>query len=178
MSYQQTVSAKPKNYDDVVKSFHEAVVKTIKIDEVRKMILLPRLTDEALRKVGADAMLHPYPYSSKTPRVEIPIDEYADYLNVTEDNAIEKAALLGAGCGILYNALIKNARMVRGHKVAWDLLANKNLHFNYMVNAEPSVADPLGLIPGWISFRFYFASSNSVEHLCIESELLKKLEQR
>ena len=76
----------------------------------------------------------------------LPLQEYADYVNITEEDALEKARALGMGCAVLYNALLKNASQVYGHKVVTDLLENKNLKFNVVMNADPSVADPEALI--------------------------------
>jgi hypothetical protein len=35
----------------------------------------------------------------------------------------------------------------------------RNIRCNIVQNAEPSVADPSGLIPGWTSYRVHFTTS-------------------
>ena len=130
-------------------AFHESLIQHLNVYELRKMITVPVPTAGDMR-----VELRPYGLES------VVLDEYADYLNTTNQNAVEKATILGAGCAILYNALIKNARFTKGHAVVTDLLDNENLKFAAVRNSEASVADPEGLIPGWISFRFRFASSN------------------
>jgi hypothetical protein len=35
----------------------------------------------------------------------------------------------------------------------------RNIKCNIVQNAEPSVADPSGLIPGWTSYRVHFTTS-------------------
>ena len=132
-------------------AFMDSLVQHLKIEEVRKFITVS--VPEQLNR-----FISLYAYGQNTNVVQI--EEYADYMNVTEDNVVEKAKTLGAGCAILYNALLKNARLVKQHNTVIDLLENKNLKFNFVLYGEPSVADPCALIPGWISFRFHFASSN------------------
>lgn len=92
--------------------------------------------------------------------------EFADYLNIREcfdqsekSDAIAKAEELGAGIAVMYNALLQDAIMVTGEKVVSDLFKN-NLKLNFVMNNQPSVADPMGIIPGWVSFKFFFRSSN------------------
>jgi hypothetical protein len=134
-------------------AFMESLIQHLKIEEIRKVITVPAPESKdrfiSLLSYGQDANV-------------VQIEEYADYLNVTETNVVDKARILGAGCAILYNAVLKNARLVKQHNTVIDLLENKNLKFNFVLNAEPSVADPLARIPGWISFRFHFASSKGV----------------
>ena len=132
-------------------AFMDSLVQHLKIEEVRKFITVS--VPEQLNR-----FISLYAYGQNTNVVQT--EEYADYMNVTEDNVVEKAKTLGAGCAILYNALLKNARLVKQHNTVIDLLENKNLKFNFVLYGEPSVADPCALIPGWISFRFHFASSN------------------
>ena len=132
-------------------AFMDSIVQHLKIEEIRKFITVS--VPEQLNR-----FISLYAYGQNTNVVQI--EEYADYMNVTEDNVVEKAKTLGAGCAILYNALLKNARLVKQHNTVIDLLENKNLKFNFVLYGEPSVADPCALIPGWISFRFHFASSN------------------
>ena len=132
-------------------AFMDSLVQHLKIEEIRKFITVS--VPEQLNR-----FISLYAYGQNTNVVQI--EEYADYMNVTEDNVVEKAKTLGAGCAILYNALLKNARLVKQHNTVIDLLENKNLKFNFVLYGEPSVADPCALIPGWISFRFHFASSN------------------
>jgi hypothetical protein len=133
-------------------AFMDSVIRHLRIEEIRKFITVPRPSQNA-------GVMQMYAYGSAFSTVA-PIHEYADYLNVTETNAVEKARILGAGCAILYNALIKDVRLTLQHNTVVDLLENENLKFNFVLNAEPSAADPWNLIPGWISFRFHFASSN------------------
>jgi len=132
-------------------AFMDSLVQHLKIEEIRKFITVS-MPEQLNRFISL------YAYGQNTNVVQI--EEYADYMNVTEDNVVEKAKTLGAGCAILYNALLKNARLVKQHNTVIDLLENKNLKFNFVLYGEPSVADPCALIPGWISFRFHFASSN------------------
>lgn len=132
-------------------AFMDSVIRYLRIEEIRKFITVPRPSQNA----GAMQM---YAYGSTSQIV--PIHEYADYLHVTDATVVEKSRILGAGCAILYNALIKDARLTLQHNTVVDLLENENLKFNFVLNAEPSVADPCNLFPGWISFRFQFASSN------------------
>ena len=94
--------------------FMSSLVQYLKIEEVRKVITVP--VPENREKY-------------------IQIQEYADYLNITTDNVVEKAQILGAGCAILYNTLLKNARLVNQHNTVIDLLENKNLKFNFVMNA-------------------------------------------
>ena len=130
-------------------AFHESMIQNLKIEKLRKFITIPRPT---LASSG--------------------FEEYTDYMNVTDIDAVEKARILGAGCAILYNAILSNALHVHKHNVVVDLLENENLKFNFVMNSEPSVADPMGLIPGWISFRFVFASSNVASSLVKGKTLL------
>jgi hypothetical protein len=133
---------------EVRATFMSSLVQHLKIEEIRKFITVP----------APEKYIQMWAYGSNP--TTVPIQEYADYLHITTDNVVEKAQILGAGCAILYNALLKNARLVNQHNTVIDLLENKNLKFTFVMNAEPSVADPSGLIPGWISFRFHFASAN------------------
>jgi hypothetical protein len=147
-------------------AFMESLIQHLNIEGIRKVITVPapESKDRFISLAyGQDANV-------------VQIEEYADYLNVTETNVVDKARILGAGCAILYNAVLKNARLVKQHNTVIDLLENKNLKFNFVLNAEPSVADPLAMTPGWISFRFRFASSN-VASLLKAGATLKTLEE-
>lgn len=147
-------------------AFMDSLIQHLKIEEIRKFITVP-----VPEQLNSFISLHAYGQDTNV----VQIEEYADYLNVTGDNVVEKAKTLGAGCAILYNALLKNARLVKQHNTVIDLLENKNLKFNFVGNGEPSVADPCALISGWISFRFHFASSNVATSLK-PGETLKTLE--
>lgn len=137
--------------------FIESVLKNLKMELVRKVITVPVVSGK-----GFPAY-----------------DEYADYRNVNSDNVLEKAKELGSGLATLYNALIQNAVNTKEHKIVTDLFANGNLRFNHVMNNEPSVADPAGVLPGWLSFRFYFKSSNErPESLSTNQDVLSKLEAR
>lgn len=46
--------------------------------------------------------------------------------------------------------------IVRSHIVVSDIFEPGNLAFNAVLSSGPSVSDPAGLIPGWISYRFKF----------------------
>ena len=152
---------------EVRHAFMSSLVQYLKIEEVRKVITVP--VPENREKY---MQMWAYGANSTT----VPIQEYADYLNITTDNVVEKAQILGAGCAILYNALIKNARLINQHNTVVDLLENKNLKFNFVMNSTPSVCDPAGLIVGWISFRFHFASANIATSLK-SGATLKALEE-
>jgi hypothetical protein len=129
-------------------AFYEGLLQQLKIEVLRKFLTVPASTENGrIFKYGEPTQI-------------VPLQEYADYINITEDDFLEKAKALGMGCAVLYNALLKNASQVYGHKVVTDLLENKNLKFNVVLNSDPSVADPEALIRGWVSFRFYFASLN------------------
>ncbi len=137
-------------YEAVSAAFQESVIRHLKIEEVRRFITVP----------VPDHRCHTLQMISGQDSSIAVIQEYSDYLNVTDEDVIERAKILGAGCAILYNALLRNVRFTFGQNVVIDLLENKNLKFSYAVNTEPSVSDPCCVIPGWISFRFHFASSN------------------
>jgi hypothetical protein len=136
---------------EVNSAFRESLIGHLKIDVLRRFITVPLQAER-----GTQVQIFTYGDSDN---VVVPLGEYADYLNVTEQNVVSQAKILGAGCAILYNALLKNAQSTRFHNVAVDLL-DGNLKFNHVMNAEPSVSDPANLIPGWISFRFFFGSCN------------------
>ena len=131
-------------------AFNESLLQYLKVGELRRMLTVP-----VPNQKECFPQLLPYGLSSGV----VTLNEYADYLDVFETDAVEKAKILGAGCAILYNALIKNARIIKKHAVVTDLLDNDNLKFTFVINPEPSVADPSSLPPGWISFRFQFAST-------------------
>src|SRR5271166_5932833 len=119
-------------------AFNDSLFEHLNIGELRKMLTIP------IPGYKGEKHIQLIPYTSNV----VVLDEYSDYLNVTEANAAKQANILGAGCAILYNALIKNARLTHGHSIVTDLLDNDNLKFHFVMNAEPSVADPLALIPG------------------------------
>jgi hypothetical protein len=136
-----------KNFAPIKAAFFEGLLQQLKIEVVRRFLTVPACVDNGrVFKYGENEI--------------VPLQEYADYINITEEDFLEKAKLLGIGCAVLYNALLKNASQVYGHKVVTDLLENENLKFNVVMNAAPSVVDPEALIQGWVSFRFYFASLN------------------
>ena len=137
-------------------AFNESLLQYLQVGELRKMLTVP-----VPNQKECFPQLLPYGLSSGV----VTLDEYADYINVSETDAVEKAKILGAGCAILYNALIKNARITKKHVVVTDLLDNDNLKFTFVINSEPSVADPLCLMPGWISFRFRFSSTRLTNSL-------------
>lgn len=131
-------------------SLHEQLIK--ECQKAFKDSLLSCLRLESINKVI------PVPLSEVT---KDNIHEYADYLEFNTEDAVKKAEFLGAGCAILYNTLIKDAILTCGHKIVVDLLAEDNLHINVVTIDEPSVCDPMGLVLGWISFRFHFKSANT-----------------
>jgi hypothetical protein len=131
-------------------AFNESLLQYLNVGELRRMLTVP-----VPNQKECFPQLLPYGLSSGV----VTLNEYADYINVSETDAVEKAKILGAGCAILYNAIIKNARITKKHAVVTDLLDNDNLKFMFVINSEPSVADPLCLMPGWISFRFRFSST-------------------
>ena len=131
-------------------AFNESLLQYLNVRELRRMLTVP-----VPNQKECFPQLLPYGLSSGV----VTLNEYADYINVSETDAVEKAKILGAGCAILYNAIIKNARITKKHAVVTDLLDNDNLKFMFVINSEPSVADPLCLTPGWISFRFRFSST-------------------
>ena len=137
-----------ENIAPISAAFYEGLLQQLKIEVVRRFLTVPASIENG----------RVFTYGEPTQTV--PLQEYADYVNITEEDALEKARALGMGCAVLYNALLKNASQVYGHKVVTDLLENKNLKFNVVMNCEPSVSDPEALIRGWVSFRFYFASLN------------------
>jgi hypothetical protein len=143
-------------------AFNDNLFKHLNIGELRKVLTVPVPDYKGSKHIQL------IPYTSNV----VILDEYADYLNVTETNAAEQAKVLGAGCAILYNALIKNARLTHGHSIVTDLLDSDNLKFNFVINAEPSVADPMALIPGWIAFRFRFGSTTQTNTLSKGKTLL------
>ena len=131
-------------------AFNESLLQYLNVGELRRMLTVP-----VPNQKECFPQLLPYGLSSGV----VTLNEYADYINVSETDAVEKAKILGAGCAILYNAIIKNARITKKHVVVTDLLDNDNLKFMFVINSEPSVADPLCLMPGWIAFRFRFSST-------------------
>jgi hypothetical protein len=140
-------------------SFMGALLSNLKIEVVRQFILVP-LPEQA------DHLTQVFQYGQTPVESQlVTIGEYSDYTNVSPTDAVEKAKVLGAGCATLYTALLKNAQHIHKHSVAHDLLENKNLKFTFVINGAPSVADPQALIPGWISFRFKFASWNAASSL-------------
>jgi hypothetical protein len=137
-----------KNFAPIKAAFFEGLLQQLKIEVVRRFLTVPVCVD--------NGRVFKYGESDET----VLLQEYADYINITEEDFLEKAKLLGVGCAVLYNALLKNASQVYGHKVVTDLLENENLKFNVVMNSAPTVVDPEALIRGWVSFRFYFASFN------------------
>ena len=131
-------------------AFNESLLQYLNVGELRRMLTVP-----VPNQKECFPQLLPYGLSSGV----VTLNEYADYINVSETDAVEKAKILGAGCAILYNAIIKNARITKKHAVVTDLLDNDNLKFMFVINSEPSVVDPLCLMPGWIAFRFLFSST-------------------
>lgn len=131
-------------------AFNESLLQYLNVGELRRMLTVP-----VPNQKECFPQLLPYGLSSGV----VTLNEYADYINVSETDAVEKAKILGAGCAILYNAIIKNARITKKHAVVTDLLDNDNLKFMFVINSEPSVADPLCLMPAWIAFRFRFYST-------------------
>jgi hypothetical protein len=171
-------SFRAKNHDEVHAAFETAVLKVLKLDLIRKVYTIP------VPKASATLQFWE-PKRSYTPGIKIEngpevkyldVDEFADWANLTVSDAVEKATMLGHGCGVLYNCLVNNALRTKEHKIVFDLF-NNNLKFNYVHNAEPSVADPMGIIPGWVSFRFHFYSSDSFKGLGMsDEETLTRLE--
>lgn len=135
--------------EEVTTAFNRAVAKRLNLEEIRKVIPfpLPLLTPRQHQI---------FSYSDSSVRA-VSIQEYADYLNVTEENVVERARALGFAVATMYNAMVKNANL-KGDTHVIDLVANGNLHFNFVLNSSPSLIDPAGLIPGWIAFKFAFAS--------------------
>jgi len=140
----------------VRKSFMDGLFQNLKIEDLRKFVLVP--PPERTKEIQL------FQYADSKTRVVL-VDEYSDYSNVTQSDVVDKAKTLGAGCAIMYNALLKNARLTYKHSIALDLLDNENLRFVFVLNAEPSVADPLACLPGWVSFKFKFASWESISPL-------------
>jgi hypothetical protein len=134
----------------VRKSFMDGLFQNLKIEDLRKFVLVPS-PERNMREIQL------FQYADAKTTVVL-VDEYADYSTITESNVVDKAKTLGAGCAITYNVLLKNARLTYKHSVALDLLDKENLRFTFVLNAEPSVADPMACLPGWVSFRFRFAS--------------------
>jgi hypothetical protein len=151
----------------VRKAFMDGLFQNLKIEDLRKFILVP--TPERNQR-----SIQLFQYDDTTTSV-VTVDEFADYSTITESDVISKATTLGAGCAITYNALLKNARLTHKHSVAWDLLDKENLRFTFVLNAGPSVADPLECAPGWVSFRFKFASWTSANSLA-KGKTLEALE--
>lgn len=87
------------------------------------------------------------------------VEEYADYIELGgHQDALKAAESLGFAAGSLFNSLASNAMRKYGWGVhILDPLVN-NLKFHCVLNSEPSVADPAGIIPGWTAFRLKFAA--------------------
>lgn len=121
-------------------AFYAALLKNLRLDMLRQVITIKHVS-------GPDQ------------------HEYSDYRNITHGylggDAIDKAAELGSGVATFYNGLIQDAYRVTGKKIVSDLL-DDNLKFNLVINNTPSVADPACVIPGWISYRFYFRSTDKL----------------
>ena len=83
---------------EVRAAFMSSLVQHLKIEEIRKFITMPVPENR-------EKYMQMWAYGSNP--TTVPIQEYADYLHITMDNAVEKAQILGAGCAILYNALLK-----------------------------------------------------------------------
>lgn len=131
----------------VVDSFHSAVARGLKLETIRQVIPVP---------IPKPITGRLFSYPSDGTRF-VTLQEYAEYLNITRENVVEKARDLGFAVATMYNAMVKNARM-KGDACVIDLVANDNLHFNFVLNSGASAFDPEGLIPGWIAFKFMFAS--------------------
>jgi len=87
------------------------------------------------------------------------IRQYADYITLeATDNLEEKAKVIGLMCASVYNCLMLSATHEFGFGLSAVDLFENNLKFNYVINTEPSVADPAATIYGWMSYRFKFAA--------------------
>lgn len=92
----------------------------------------------------------------------VPIRQYADYISLeTIDNVEEKAKLVGLMCASVYNCLVQQAMHEFGFGLSVVDLFENNLKFTYVINDSPSVADPMNIVPGWMSYRFKFAAGSA-----------------
>jgi hypothetical protein len=99
------------------------------------------------------------PYATNDFGGAIPLEEYADYFDLKENDVLEEKAIqLGMMCASAYNALLKNAM----RKYGWGLytvdLFKNNVRFVAVGNSGPSIADPAGIIRGWMAYRFLFGA--------------------
>jgi hypothetical protein len=188
-----TPSVDKKTADQVVatytKIFEEEVLKGLKLAEIRKVITVPvPEKNSGIVMLLGEQKRPSAPYmegtAQESPIKYIHVDEYADYRDIVtlndqtvlNESVVREVKDLAQGCATLYNALVSNALFSYRHKVVFDLFAN-NLKFNFVINGEPSVADPMALIGGWVSFRFSFAHDNDpVQFLGIHQETLSRLE--
>lgn len=89
----------------------------------------------------------------------IELGEYADYIDIRPGESLEDAAKkIGLGCACAFNALVGKAMRDYGKGVYVTDLFENNVRLNIVQNDQPSIADPLGIIPGWAAFRFLFGA--------------------
>jgi len=127
---------------DLSTVFFDSVIKYLNVRDLRKVLTVP----------------------NSMPTGEP--DAYAMYLNTKDVDAVDTAKKLGIGCAVLYSSLVHNAWYLKKHLVVTDLLASKNLTFNYVSDTQSQGSD-LGNTKarGWVSFTFRFSSSNLIDTL-------------
>lgn len=101
----------------------------------------------------------------------VTLEEYSDWVEVGQNDSVEnKASELGLMCASGFNILLNNAIKTHGKDIyAAELIAN-NLVFK--VTSSPNVADPAGVLLGYMSYRYHFAAGKPL--LLTPQEFAKK----
>ena len=128
-------------------------------DAARKQLRFLDKTKVKLVEIPERAAITMISYDSGLRRNVVLLQEYSDYYELQHgDNFEAVAEKLGFAAGSLFNGLATHALRKYGWGVSIvDPLTN-NMKFTCVSNAGPSVADPMGDLMGWMSFRLQFGA--------------------
>ena len=128
-------------------------------DAARKQLRFLDKTKVKLVEIPERAAITMISYDSGLRRNFLLLQEYSDYYELQHgDNFEAVAEKLGFAAGSLFNGLATHAMRKYGWGVSIvDPLTN-NMKFTCVSNAGPSVADPMGDLMGWMSFRLQFGA--------------------
>ena len=128
-------------------------------DAARKQLRFLDKTKVKLVEIPERAAITMISYDSGLRRNVVLLQEYSDYYELQHgDNFEAVAEKLGFAAGSLFNGLATHAMRKYGWGVSIvDPLTN-NMKFTCVSNAGPSVADPMGDLMGWMSFRLQFGA--------------------
>ena len=128
-------------------------------DAARKQLRFLDKTKVKLVEIPERTAMTMISYDSGLRRNVVLLQEYSDYYELQHgDNFEAVAEKLGFAAGSLFNGLATHAMRKYGWGVSIvDPLTN-NMKFTCVSNAGPSVADPMGDLMGWMSFRLQFGA--------------------